>query len=240
MDQYCISCLDKATASQAFGLTLIFKQIILEDTLNELDINQLEHYLNHISNLGLVTLTSGNDAFNYSSGDFAYVIEIINCLSELCYYLVERWLKELSSDEDDESELKIKEEDNFHDSILFQATTLLQQIIELLEKVLNIDISNTNVKLLSLGENQDLNNVLNRSKKYAIETLNLFVSYTFQIKKQHSHKFNQQEVSIINNFVQRFEDHLKFLLTQLHQVVIGLYSSDFLLNNKVMSLSLYL
>ena len=213
---------------------MIFKEIIIANSLNSLDINQLEYYLNHISNLGLVTLNSGNEASNLDSNDFAYIIEIINCHSELCYYLVERWLKVPIFDDHNDDAYKIKEEENFNEVFLFQATPLFQQITELLEKVLNIDVSNSGVKLISLSENRNLDQTLNTSKKNAIETLNLLFSYIIQTKTQHGHKFHEQQKSIINDFIQRFEEHLKFFLTQLHQVIVGIYNSDFLLSNQVL------
>ncbi len=233
MELYIKSYLDKATPLQAFGLALILRQLKFENSLNDLDTKEIEYYLTNISQLSLATLASADASPNSNSETFSYILEIINCFSEQCYYLVERWTKFPNSEVDDQI---IIQENAFQENLIFQSTSLLSQIIDLIEKILAINISNSEVKLLSLSENKELNTILDKTKKNAIEILGLLISHIFKHKELHHHKYSEQETATVNNFIQRFEEYLKFFLTQLHQTIIGLYSSNLPLNYKVIEI----
>lgn len=236
MDQFCVTSMMKSTPSQAFGHSLILKQIILEGSITDLNILQVENYLNQISFIGLNTLSQTELYNTYSNNDLAYILETINCLSEICLFLVERSLQEVPMDDDDISRKPhFREDENFHNSPIFQASSLFEQIMQLSEKVLDIDIANTSIKMISFSQNPEFNKTLNKAKRYSIDTLNLILTYIFNLKKTHSHNFSPQEAEFIGNFIKRFEEHIKFFLTQMHQVVVGMFSSDNALTYEVCS-----
>ena len=227
MDYYSISSLSSASHSQAFSHTLVLRQLIFEgDSLKDYPIQKVEFYLHQISQLGLNVLTQNQLLTSASPEDVVYIIEITQMLCEICMFLVERSLREIPVEEDAADQYTMKNDQDFHKNSLFQASPLYKQILELLDKVLDLNFSDNSVKLLSLSPNHEFNVYLNRAKKHAIQTINLIVFNVFNIKKLREHSFSLEETNIINQLIKKFEDYLKFSLTQLHEVTIGLFSSN--------------
>lgn len=227
MDYYSISSLGTASRSQAFSHILILRQLIFEgSSLKDYPLQKIEFYLHQISQLGLNVLTQNQILTSASPEDLVYIIEITQMMCEICLFLVERSLSENTVVEDADDQHILKNDPNFHKNSIFQASPLYKQILELLDKVLDINFSDSPIKLLSLSPNHEFNVYLNRAKKHSIQTITLIVFNVFNFKKLREHSFSQEETNIINQFIKKFEEYLKFSLTQLHEVTIGLFSSN--------------
>ena len=169
-------------------------------------------------------MTQCEDITSKSEQEVLYIVEITHSLSHICKHLIERSLQEVQI-VDDMKKMVFKEDEDFHRSPIFGLTSMYTHIVELSEKILSTSFTN-DCKILCLTPNKELNSVFNKSKNNAIETINLLLGYIFLIKKNHGHKFLQEETLVINEFIQRFENHLKFCLTQLHEVTIGIFTSN--------------
>lgn len=158
-----------------------------------------------------------------SAADLMCIFEILNSHSEICIHLVDVALKKVPILDDPRRNMR-KEDQNCHESPIFTSSALYVQIIELMEKLLNINVTQENITLLSFSADSKVNTLLNKTKKNAVNTLDSLTSYIFGIKQIHKDKLTEGEMEVVNGFAKRFEEHLRYFLTQLHDVTIVLFS----------------
>jgi len=222
LSQYCFSCLGNATPMQAMGYTLLLHQLIFQNHFDTMPLEQAEFYLNEVSKTGLSILGNDNLLSN-SPSDLMCIFEILNSHSEICIHLLEVVLKKIPIMDDPRRGIR-KEDQNCHNSPIFVTSALYVQIIGFMEKLLNINVTQENITLLSFSSDAKVNTILNKTKKNAVYTLDSLMSYVFGIKTIHKDRLTEGEMEVIDGFTKRFEEHLKYFLTQLHDVTIVLFS----------------
>jgi len=221
---------------QALGYTLLSHQLIFQNHLDVLPLDQVQFYLDEVSKTGL-SILSNESLLSNSPQDLMFIFEILNSHSEICTHLIEVAFKKLPILDDPRLGIT-KEMQDCHQSPIFLSSALYIQITGFLEKLLNLNVTDTNISLFSFSQDASVNTILNKTKKNTVQTLNSLMCYVFGIKKIHKGKFTEAETEILDGFTKRFEEHLKYLLTQLHDVTIVLFSINTSLSYEVRAFEL--
>jgi len=207
---------------QALGYTLLSYKLIFQNHLDVLPLDQVQFYLDEVSRTG-ISILSNESLLSNSPLDLMYIFEILHSHSEICTHLIEVAFNKVPICDVPRLGLT-KEMHDCHQSPIFLSSALYIQITEFLEKLLNLNVTDTNISLFSFSQDAQVNTILNKTKKYTVQTLNSLMCYIFGIKQIHKGKFTEAETEVLDGFTKRFEEHLKYFLVQLHDVTIVLFS----------------
>ena len=204
LEQYLISTLQNATNAQALSILFILKQIV--QTVTTLDLERLETYIQTLSNLSLFQLSQLQIPIRELSKEFTLILEIVFYCSDLCKVLLDKLL------------VGVKKGD-FNKEFFFERNSFLQQIINFSEKILEIDLTGNNIKIVSISTLKEVDALLNNTKKNAIKNLRMLLDFTFQFRDEYEHEFSEQQKAVVVTIIQTFTGFLKFFLTQIHSLV---------------------
>ena len=72
---------------------------------------------------------------------------------------------------------------------------------------------------MSTSPNNDLNAVVNKTKRRVVQAFNLFLSCVLEMKTQYENNYSPLEKGISDDFVKIFQEHVVFYIKQLHESV---------------------
>lgn len=206
LEQYLISTLQNATSAQVLSILFILKQIVESGSLTNLDLERLEIYIQTLSNLSLFQLSQLQLPIRELTKEFTLILEIVCYCSDLIKTLLDKLLAGLKRGD-------------FNKAFFFERNSSLQQIINLSEKILEVDLTGNNIKIVSTSTLKELDDLVNKTKKNAIKNLRMLLDYTFMIRDEYEVEFSEQQKSLVNTIIQNFTGFLKFFLTQIHSLV---------------------
>mmetsp|Transcript_37788 Transcript_37788/g.33817 ORF Transcript_37788/g.33817 Transcript_37788/m.33817 type:complete len:113 (-) Transcript_37788:1134-1472(-) len=100
-------------------------------------------------------------------------------MSELCFHMLQKTIEKTTEDER-ELHKKLFNEEQFHDKYIFTEPQMYRKLIGFLEKILQADLFSTGIKLVSMTDDKYFNAIVNKTKKYAVSSLQVLSAYIFR------------------------------------------------------------